>query len=369
MFKQFSRKARGNATIQLCTLLFIGTMVGAFAIDMGLNYTAQDQLQTVADAAALAGANELLRTDSASSATKQQDAIDSALEYGQENLNISTMDSDDVILGYIDPLTRTYDKSTFTTPTNDSDYAATGGYNAVRVKIKAGNDGEGTPVPSIMGQMFGVANMNTVATAVAFSDNNVGELTDGLRPIYTCAAQFTQANSDGDLSNDTIRIYGDEFQVNGTQLTLADGCPPPGSGNWGFADLRDSAPGSPGNSTLASWWEDGFSANPVEAGSYYSTQPGNSINSNNVTTALDTLMNNNTVFAVPLIDEDYTGNGSNTQVHVVGFAGFQITNYSASGNNSWIEGKFVRKVCNNNCSSSDDGSAVGGGMIKLRLAR
>lgn len=358
-------RARGASLIHMLTLLFVTSMVGVFAIDMGLNFAAQSQLQTVADSASLAAANELFRSTSSNTEDRTQDAIDVAVEYAEENLSFSSLEESDVILGYIDPDTKEYDKSSFTTPNPDPAYANTGGYNAVRVKVKAGHGGGGDAIPSIMGRLFGVNTMNSTATAISLMDSTIGQFTGGVRPIYTCAEQFSLASADGDPSNDTIRIYGDEFHFNGQVVN--NGCPPPGAGNWGFADLRDDQPGAPGNATLSSWWQNGF-PDPVNSDEYYSTQPGNSINSNGVKSALNYLMNNEVVFPVPLIDEDYSGNGSNTQVHVVGFAGFQITNYSAHGNNSWIEGKFVKMMCQGNCGRGD-GSAVGGGTANLKLVR
>jgi Flp pilus assembly protein TadG len=361
------QKQSGSGFIQLCSLVVLGLMLSAISVDFGINYAVQSNMQTAADSAALAGVGRLFGSEDNSAAERQADAIEAAVEIGNQNLNpeLTSVEDSDIVLGYVDPETREYDRNTFTTPSSDSDMSFTGGYNAVRVSVHA-DESNGNQVPSIFSRLFGINQTRTSAHAVAMFDSEISEMTAGLRPIYGCMAQFQQTMADGDPTNDVVRVYNDYFVVNGTPVTT--GCPPQGSGNWGFADLRDGAPGAPGNSTLADWWLNGFSGNPVVAGQYYSTQPGNSISSNNVRNALDTLIANQTVISIPLISTDYSGGGSNTQVMVEGFTGMVITDYVSNGSASsrYIEGYFTRAICTNNCRGGGDGTG-GTGMVRLRL--
>lgn len=366
---QAFKKNLGSGMVQLCTLTFAGMLVSSIAVDFGITYSAQSAMQTSADAAALASAATLMHSTSSDVNTNHDEAKSAAEDYAAENMgeNFATVNDDDVVLGYIDPTDPDYDKTTFTSPSNADDYSQTGGYNAVWVRVKpSADDG----VPTIASKLFGVSKTQASAYAVAYLDSDIGAMTGGLRPIYGCVEQYNLDMADGTLGDETIRVYGDKFQFDGSDIN--SGCPAPGAGNWGFADLRDSSPGAPGNNTLSRWWEEGYGGgsgetNPITAGSYYSTQPGNSINSNGVTTALENLKNNETVITIPLINTDYTGNGSNTKVKVVGFIGMVITDYSAQGNNSWIQGRLTRVLCTTNCTSGNATGFEGLTAAKLKL--
>jgi len=122
-----------------------------------------------------------------------------------------------------------------------------------------------------------------------------------------------------------------------------------------------------GASTIGDWFANGYQGT-VTSGQCYSTKPGNFISS--ISGELDTLIANQTIFPIPLYDS-WSGNGSNGQVNVSGFAGFKITNYVANGAqaNRYIEGHFYHYACNTGCSSGSDGStSPGGSIVKLRLA-
>lgn len=360
------RRSSGFQVIQILGLFMLGLIVSALAIDFGYYYAAQNQLQTVADSASLAAANELYRDIDVDLDAKLGNARAAATELADENMNGMVLEGDDVIFGFIDPGTKTYDPATFQTPSGNPDYTLTGGYNAVRVKARRTANSANGALNTIMANMIGVTQMNTMATSIAMLDQTVNTITDGgLRPIYACEAQFNTTMQDGIPENNTVRIYGDHVEVDGVHDTT--GCPAMGSGNWGFADFTDCSSGTVGASTIRTWFASGYPGT-VTAGQCYSTKPGNFISS--ISDELDTLVSNGTVFPIPLYNS-WSGNGSNGKVDVSGFAGFKITDYVANGAqaNRYIEGHFYRYACKTGCASSDDGSTTpGGSIVKLRLA-
>ena len=256
------KQDKGASVPIVCGLLVIGCMVSAFAVDVGLNLMVQNSMSTAADASSLAGVLELVGSDATSAETRQNDALASAVQTGDQNVSsdVTHLDENDMIFGYIDPANVVFDPGTFTTPSASQELAYTGGYNALLTKVRAeGNNG--AKIPTIMANLFGVSHTYNTAFAVALLDSNIGTITDGLRPVYGCTEQFSSAIADGNLSNNVVRMYSDRFLIDGAVINA--GCPPPGAGNWGFADFRDDAPGAPGNDTLADWWLNGYSGSNI----------------------------------------------------------------------------------------------------------
>lgn len=341
-------------------------MFSSLAIDFGYYFAAQNKLQTAADAAALAAADELYRSSSVDPMDRQDDAASVAQEYVSDNAPTLALDTQDAAFGYVDPATKRYIADQFLTATTNPNYAITGGYNAARVTVRQTEGSTNGPLDTIMGKVLGVNSMSTGAYSVAFLDLGVASITDGgLRPIYGCQAQLDQAMQDGIPENNVIQVYGDHMSIDGNSNIA--GCPAPGSGNWGFADLRNCNPDAPGAHDTATWFNEGYDGT-VSADQCYSTQSGNFITNSNVEDALDTLIANHTIIIVPLYNA-YSGHGSNTKVTVSGFTGFVITGYTAQGPSSkrHITGYFTKTLCRSECTTSTNGG--GGGLVaKLRLA-
>lgn len=362
------KSAPGFQVIHFMGLMIIALMASALAIDFGYYYAAQNQMQTAADSAALAATQQLYRSIDPSPAQRMSEAQTAASTFVDRNFKGLVIDNSDVIFGFVDPTTKKYDSATFRTPSNNPDYSLTGGFNAVRVRVRKTSSSPNGPLTTIMANMFGVRSMDTSAYSVALIDQNINAITNGgLRPIYVCEGQLQMAMQNGIPGDNVIRLYGDRVSVDGN--TNIANCPAPGSGNWGFADLRDNQPGAPGNATLSDWWANGYNGT-VQTDHTYSTQPGNSISSNGVTNAIDNLIANHTVINVPLYDS-FTGTGSNTQVHVSGFVGFVITDYDskAPASDRYVQGYFTQAVCGAGaCTSGGTGTEPGGAIVKIRLA-
>lgn len=361
------KAASGSHVIYLIGLILISLMVSALAIDFGYLFTTRNQLQTDADAAALGATDELYRNIGVDVATKLREAKRAAQDLVTQNQADMTLSGQDVIFGFIDPVTKLYNPTTFSHGSTDPSYALTGGYNAVYVRVRKHEDSANQPVNTIMANMLGIRHMNTEAESIALIDQTITSITSGgVRPIYACQTQFNRTMQDGIPDNNVVRIYGDHVEVDGVQNQT--GCPPMGSGNWGFADFRNCSANAVGSSTIADWFASGYPGT-VNIGQCYSTNPGNFINS--IGNELDWLITNKTIFPIPLYNT-WSGSGSNSRVNVSGFVGFQITSYKATGTQSsrYIEGHFKRFVCKSGCNSgsSTSGSTPGGTLVKIRLA-
>lgn len=360
--------ASGSGIILLIGIIFITMMMAAFGIDFAFYFAAQNQLQTDADSAALAAATNMYMDSELDPQTRLKNSQQDATDFVALNSPKLTLTQDDVIFGFVSPTTKIYDPSSFRTPSTSSDYSMTKGYNSVYVRVRQSEGSPNQPLNTILANMVGVAHMNTEAHSIALVDQTVNTVTNGgLRPIYVCEAQFRKAMEDGIPENNTIRIYGDHLEIDGVQNVT--GCPSMGSGNWGFADLRNCSPDAVGTSTIKDWFSTGFPGT-VTTGECYSTDPGNFISS--ITPVLDTLISSQTRFPLPLYNS-WSGGGSNTAVNVSGFVGFQISGYKANGSQAsrYIEGHFNRMTCKTGCSSGGANgteTTPGGSVVKIRLA-
>lgn len=357
---------RGTHLIQMAGLAIIMVMISAVTIDFGYYFAAQNRLQTATDASALAAAAELYHSNSLDPDGRRIDATFMAEDYVDRNESGLVLDGDDIRFGFIDPATKKYNPDTFDTLSTDASYNLTGGMNAARIRLMRSEDSSNGPLQTIVGKVLGFDTMSTGAYSVAFLDSAVSSVSTGLRPIYACEAQVDKAVEDNIPENNVIRIYGDRMEVDGVG-NLA-GCPQPGSGNWGFADLRNCNPDAPGANDTASWFDAGFTGT-VSTDQCYSTQSGNFISNNAVEEALDKLIAGKTIITIPIYDA-YSGGGSNTRVNVSGFAGFVITGYRSNGSASgrYIEGYFTKTLCGNECGTTDETSNNGGLIMKLRMA-
>jgi Flp pilus assembly protein TadG len=368
MPKPVNHACRGAYLVEFAGIMIVTFLIAAFGVDFGVYFAKQKQLETAAEAAALAATDRLWKENGTSPQSRQLSARLAAIDYAERNLPDSSISLNDVVFGMTNPATKRYDKNNFSQQTSDPKYTFTGGYNAVRVaawRTDEAGHGETSALPTITARLFNVLGMDTVGYAVAFLDRDVTGFSGGLRPFYLCQGEFDMAMADGNLSNDTIRIYGNHIWING-QTNIAN-CPTQGSGNWGFADLSNGTADAVGNSTMENWIRDGYPGS-VNAGSNYSTQSGNALGSSGVENALDTLIEDGTIITIPLYNQ-YFGSGSNTRVRVSSFAGFKITSYRTTGqaHQRYVEGHFVKTTCNSQCRSGNGNSTTGGGIAKIRL--
>jgi Flp pilus assembly protein TadG len=374
--RQLKSNAGAATTLMTVATFLLGLMTSSMAVDVGIYFNTQNMMQTAANAGAIAGINKLVKSKAWSSEQKQDDAREVAQDYVTENATENVplaSDAQDIEFGYIDPEVKTADADSLGSHTTDQAFASTGGYNALRVTVARKENKTGGQVATLLARLFGITGTDAVARAWAMADANVSAIHGGVRPIYACDAQWkmalTQINQG--LASPLVRIYGDKYQIQqGTSwVDISAGCPAPGSGNWGFADLRDGNPGTVGASTIGDWFRNGYPGT-VEVGKTYSTKPGNFIGSGPVSDALSQLIINKTEVFLPVVPiNEFLGNGSNTQVKPSAFVGFVFTGFKANGNTNsrYVEGYYVKKTCNGNSCSTSSQAEVGG-VIKTRLA-
>ena len=89
---------------------------------------------------------------------------------------------------------------------------------------------------------------------------------------------------------------------------------------------------------LEDWITDGCGCTTDAPKDYYS-DTGVKFNSSSVKDAMDGRLNSILLF--PVYDST-SGNGSNLTYHVIGFAGFYLTDYKFKGNGGTISGYFVK---------------------------
>jgi putative Flp pilus-assembly TadE/G-like protein len=109
-------------------------------------------------------------------------------------------------------------------------------------------------------------------------------------------------------------------------------------GAFGMLDLANGK-GNTGTSTLADWILNGYDKY-LPLGDYDS-DPGAKFNSSQIQGALQSRYGTDLLF--PIYDS-LTGNGSNAEYHIIGWASFHITLSQASGNNGTISGYFDRVI-------------------------
>ncbi len=348
---------RGQAVIQTVGLLFVTLFVGALAIDTGFYFARHQGMRNASEAAALAATSELFRTQASSISLRQSAARNAARTLSQQNMNNQLNDAD-IEFGYVNPQ-GSYNASTFLTPTSNKAFAATGGYNAVRVTVRAAQGQANSAVPTLFAKLFGINSVNAAARTVAIYGGAASSV-GGLRPVYMCQAAWDYAqNNFGDATIPVVRFYGETLMVNGNTVNAANSCGNLGPGNWGLADL-DNGNGAVGASTVRNWFANGYDGQVI-VGQWYDAQPGNSINA--YSSELSALQNAGTVITIPLYSQT-RGNGSNAEYRVSSIAGFVITNFQSTGSNRFIEGYFRRALCHN-CTLGNP--PISGALTRIRM--
>lgn len=146
-------------------LLFLGLL--AFSVDLGLLYVAKNELQNIADAAALAGANKLLQATDPNEPNAVrvciEEAKDAALRCAAENRSsgqVMQISRDDIVVGKWDLTNQRFFRTGPSTDPNE--------VNAVQVTVKR-KPGSGNPLlASVVGSVLGQSHLGVEATAVAY---------------------------------------------------------------------------------------------------------------------------------------------------------------------------------------------------------
>jgi hypothetical protein len=292
----------GQATV--LTLIFLTVLLGmaALVLDVGAWFRADRAAQSTADAAALAGAQEL-PYDTGS-------ATNFALNYAGKNggglLGQGISFGSDV-------------------RTNDT----------ITVRLTR-------PAPGVFTKIFGISSVNVGAKATA----RVAPMSEArwVAPIVVNKLHPLLAGRD-------CPCFGNQ-----TTLPLGKTGAP---GAFGLINLDGSRGGtSPG--TLADWMLRGYDGY-LGLGNYYS-DPGAKFNSSQVQSALTQRLG--TVLLFPVFDE-LNGEGANAYYHIIGWVGFYLDSFDARGSDGTITGHFTEIIWEGIQSHSSSDPDFGARSVEL----
>jgi Flp pilus assembly protein TadG len=290
------KSERGQAI--LLTTLAMAMLLGmaALVLDVGNWFRDKRRLQGTADAAALAGAQQL--PDDAAGAKSM------ALTYAGKN-------GGDVAGANI---------------VVTSQYQAN---DTIAVKAQR-ND------PGIFSRVFGKTSANITASAKA----RVGP------PVQVLAVAPMVVSCNHSLIKNCNNNHMPQFGVPTTLPFSALGAP----GAFGMLNL-DGQNGTVGTSSEAAWITKGFDKY-LPLGKYKS-DPGAKFSSQNVQGALSGRLN--TVLLFPVF-RTLTGTGQTAQYDIIGWIGFYLTSYKVMGNNATLSGYFTQYIARGILSQSSPGT-------------
>ncbi|MDQ3822735.1 MAG: pilus assembly protein TadG-related protein [Actinomycetota bacterium] len=293
------------------TVLFMTALVGmaALVVDLGSWFRQHRQLQATADAAALAGAQELPGSTG--------DARAYALDYADDN----TKDLQSVTV-------------TFSTGVEQDD--------TIHVHVKK-------PAPGIFAKVFGVDSVNEGAKASA----RVGGMQSAkyVAPIVVKSTHPMLNECGGPC-------LGPGYE---TTLPVSDTGAP---GSFSMLNLLGGS-GTAGASELADWIKHGFDEE-LPIGGYYSA-PGVKFNAHDIQEALGVRMNSPTPVMMFPVYDTLSGQGANAEYHIIGWAPFYITGYEAHGNDGSITGYFTEMIWYGTLATSSGGGGPNFGARTVQL--
>ena len=157
---------RGAITPILAACLAMGLGLLAMSLDLGQVFMAKNELQNIADAAALAGAKKLIQAKDPNNphqaAVYCDEAVSTAQAVAAENRSLGatmTVTGADVVMGRWDLTTGTFTRTGCSTDPMD--------VTAVQVTVR--RDGTDNPtLTNFFGGILGIPNMGSAATAVAY---------------------------------------------------------------------------------------------------------------------------------------------------------------------------------------------------------
>jgi Flp pilus assembly protein TadG len=277
--RQLRRCERGQALVLM--VLFLTALVGlaTLVVDLGSWFRSQRQLQSAADAAALAGAQALPNSPGEASALAQQYAT----------RNASDLSSAEYSIG--------------------SDLASS---DRITVHVTRNT-------PGFFAKVFGIDSVHVGATAIAQA-----KMMAKARHV----APITVRDTHPMLGGSGCPCFG---PGNRTTLPLRTGAP----GGFALVDLSGSGNGTTSNDVIADWIADGY-PDQVSVGTYLS-DPGAKFNNSRIQDALDSRIGS--VLLFPVYDT-YGGGGANAGYHVIGWAAFHLEGTDLNGQGS-LTGYFT----------------------------
>jgi Flp pilus assembly protein TadG len=333
------RHQGGTISFLFVFFVFVALAFAAFSVDIGHYFLAQDELQTAADAAAIAGARSLYTGNLNSTANW------SAANAGATSaIRLNTSD------GLI--LTNAAVQSGFWNLTRypvglQSPAIVPGTYDdpAVQVTVSRAAGLNGGPLAFFFAPLLGVSNTPVTATAVAVVSAPSYVAPGGLFPVALGKCMFDQYwnTQTGAPKIDPSTGQAYTFQI--TNGTLYGGCTP---GQWtSFQTNANDVP------TVRGLMSNG---NPTQLsiGNSIWIEPGVK------TTIYESVLANINVL-LPVVQQLTSSNAT-----ILGFAAFHIDYAVSSGGNNYVQGHLMTRV---NTSSGSSQSATYGAYVMPRLAQ
>ena len=321
------RKNNERGQSMAITVIFMVVLLGfaALVIDVGSWYRAHRSAQSTADAAALAGAQALPDTATASTLASQ---------YVTKNSSSGGPGT-----GGTTP------QITFSQQ----------GYEMDTITVKVTRPAPGF-FAKLFGSAFGAVNVSRTATARAY---NVQAVRNGVAPI-TVNYKHPLLNCTRGQNPTCNPVYGTP-----TTLTLQDihVSGPDAAGAFGLINLNGVQNGDIGAGTLADWLLNGYQDHDLTTGQYDSA-PSANYNNSQFDSALNQQIGNELLFPVYRL---LKGPGSNAKYDIIGWVGFVITSYSTSGSAGTINGYFTRYTTDGVPAENGGGGAQGLGVHHIEL--
>jgi hypothetical protein len=294
---RFRRSESGQAIVLMTISLAVMLGMAALVIDVGNWFHTKRRLQGTADAAALAGAQEL--PDRPSNAQSQ------ALTYANAN-------GGDVAAANI--------TVTSTVLPNDT------------ISVRARKTD-----PGFFSGVLGIASADVDARAKV----RVGPPAQArfVAPMVVYCGHDLIQNCDGS--------HAPTFNVQTTMDFDKMGAP----GAFGMLNL-DGGNGTVGASEEGDWILKGF--DKYLGLGLYRSDPGAKFNSSNVQGALDARIG--TVLLFPVF-KTLTGTGQNAQYDIIGWIGFHLTDFNVHGNTATLNGYFTEFIAQGILASSGGGAS------------
>jgi Putative Flp pilus-assembly TadE/G-like len=305
------RRNQSGQTFVL-TVFMLTALLGlaALVVDLGSWFRAHRELQATADAAALAGAQEL------PGSTGNANAF--TVQYAHKN---------------------------------------TQGLTAVNVSFSSGLETNDTihvhvtkPAPGFFSKVFGIDSVDEGAKAVA----RVGGMSSAkyVAPIVVRDTHPMLTSCGGPC-------LGPGYQ---TTIPVSDTGAP---GAFSMLNLAGGGAGTSGADELASWITDGY-PDELPIGGYYSA-PGVKFNANQIQEGLGIRMNSPTPVMLFPVYDTLSGTGSNAEYHIIGWAPFYITGYEAHGNDGSITGYFTDIIWYGTLATTSGGGGPNFGARTVQL--
>jgi putative Flp pilus-assembly TadE/G-like protein len=300
------RSERGQVFVMTVISMTVLLGMAAFVLDVGAWFHSKRHLQATADAAALAGAQAL--PDDPTTAT--QWAVDYA------NKNGGGVAAADV---------------TITSTNQSTDTIAVTGKKTE---------------PGFFSRVLGIDAVDVRAAAKAI----VGP------PAQALYVAPMVVNCNHPLIKNCNGKGSPKFTV----PTTLDFDPLGAPGAFGMLNL-DGGNGTPGSSDEAAWILKGF--NKYLGLGFYNSDPGAKFDSQQVDGALDQRIGTELLFPVY---RTLTGQGQNAQYDIIGWIGFHLTSYQASGTNATLQGYFTRFIAQGILASKNGASSGAPGTFGVK---